>query len=157
MPLRALLIFPILVLCLSCASKQVPSSSSARTAASGQPLHNYYDFEDVLVPKGMEIEPDESVFFETPQFKAGVLVFSGRVDPVSLFDFFVINMPKDNWSLRSYFKYTKNILVFEKPQKDCIISIVEHTTTTSLQVWVIPRSGQEEPMSGPAPAAPLTF
>ena len=118
------------------------TGSAVQTAPPGQSPDSYYDFEDILLPKEMKLVPSSSLLFETPQIKAGVICFEGRVDPVSLFDFFVENMPKDNWQLRSYFKYGRYILVFEKPDKDCIININEKTLTTSLELWVTPRLTQ---------------
>ena len=104
-----------------------------------KPTNFYYDFDDVLVPKEMELNAKESLMFETPHVKAGLLSFSGRVEPVSLFNFFRANMPKDGWQMRSYFKYGRYIIVFEKPEKDCILSITEGHLKTSLEIWITPR------------------
>jgi hypothetical protein len=102
----------------------------------------YYDFADILVPREMKLDPDSSLLFETTNLKAGRICFKGWVDPVSLFDFFMENMPKDNWKLRSYFKYGVYLLVFEKPDRDCIVSIHKGTLSTRLEVWVTPRMSQ---------------
>jgi hypothetical protein len=111
----------------------------------------YHDFEDVLIPKGMKLVSKDSILFETPRVKTGVLVYQGRVDPVSLFDFFMVNMPKDNWSIRSYFKYNRYLLVFEKPDKDCIITIVDDRWNTTLEISVAPRlQSAGQMMPGPA-------
>ena len=147
--MRALILisFSFLLLLTSCAPtvnssrKLIPSGSDLQAQdipVRGAP-DSYYDFEDILVPKEMKLVTSSSLLFETPQLKAGVIFFEGRVDPVSLFDFFVNNMPKDNWQLRSYFKYGRYMLVFEKPDKDCIISINEKALTTELEMWVTPR------------------
>jgi len=142
-----LILFSFLFLLTSCAPtvnssrKSIPSGSDLQAQdipVRGAP-DSYYDFEDILVPKEMKLVTSSSLLFETPQLKAGVIFFEGRVDPVSLFDFFVNNMPKDNWQLRSYFKYGRYMLVFEKPDKDCIISINEKALTTELEMWVTPR------------------
>jgi hypothetical protein len=120
----------------------------------------YHDFEDVLIPADMKLLPKESILFETPRVKTGVLVYEGRVDAVSLFNFFMGNMPKDNWTVRSYFKYNRYLIVFEKPEKDCIVTIVDRPMSTLLEISVAPRltsSGQI--MSGsvaPAPGYPVS-
>jgi hypothetical protein len=44
------------------------------------------------------------LLIETGKRKAGRICFEGRMDPLELFDFFTLNMPKDRWALRSYFK-----------------------------------------------------
>jgi len=140
----------LMLFAASCAQtfKSTPGSkpSASVTKAQGLPSKgtpdSYYDFDDILVPKEMELVPKSSLLFETPELKAGVIFFEGRVDPVSLFDFFMTNMPKDNWQLRSYFKYGRYIIVFEKPDKDCIISIDEKTLTTELEMWITPRTAK---------------
>ena len=104
-----------------------------------QPTESYYDFDDVPVPSQIELQPKQSIIFETPNIKAGVIVFTGRVDPLSLFNYFVVALKNEGWHLRSYFKYQRYIMVFEKPTKDCIIRIIEDGYNTSLQVWVTPR------------------
>ncbi|WP_456325287.1 hypothetical protein [Desulfonauticus submarinus] len=102
-------------------------------------LQAYYDFDDIPVPKEMKLVPKKSILFESAALKAGVVTFEGMVDPVSLFDYYVNSMPQENWSLRSYFKYGQYILVFEKPDKDCIIHIKDKPFNTEMQIWVTPR------------------
>ncbi len=108
--------------------------------------NSYYDFDDILIPKEMELQSNESIIFETPSLKAGALMFEGDVEAVSLFDFFIHHMTEDNWSLRSYFKYGRYLLVFEKQEKDCVIRIQDERFKTLLYVWVTPRidSGQQK-------------
>jgi hypothetical protein len=133
---------------VSCAQtfKSTPESKPPASDIKAQGLpsqgspDSYYDFDDILIPKEMKLVPKLSLLFETPELKAGVIFFEGRVDPVSLFNFFMTNMPKDNWQLRSYFKYGRYIMVFEKADKDCIVSINEKTLTTELEMWITPRT-----------------
>lgn len=127
----------------ACSSKQPgPTNDMASQAASPQePTSHYYDFDDILVPNEMELDPQKSFVFEGPQVKAGVLVFKGRVDSVSLTNFFVNNMIKDGWRLGSSFKYRRTILVFNKPDKDCIINIIDDRFSTFLEIWIAPREG----------------
>jgi hypothetical protein len=113
----------------------------------------YHDFEDVLIPSEMKLLSKDSILFETPQVKTGVLVYEGRVDAVSLFNFFMGNMPKDNWTVRSYFKYNRYLLVFEKPEKDCIITIVDRPMSTLLEISVAPRLMGSGQMSSTSPAS----
>jgi hypothetical protein len=124
-------------------------SAEMQAAGAQQPeqqqTSQYYDFKDILIPQEMSLKPDQSIIFHTPGVKAGVLFFEGRVEPVSLFNFFANNMPKDNWTLRSFFKYGRYMMVFEKPDRDCVLAIKDKRFNTLLQVWVTPRvkaSGQ---------------
>lgn len=123
-------------------AKSTPPEPTDRDqdALAQEPANFYYDFNDIPIPKEMRLVPNSSFMFETVDIKAGVIFFEGRVEPVPLFDFFINSMPKENWQLRSYFKYGRYIIVFEKPDKDCIISINRKTLTTQLEVWVTPRS-----------------
>jgi len=147
MRFRTFISLSLCFLLASCAptinSREKSALSETNLEAENVPTRgapdSYYDFDDILVPKEMKLVPNSSLLFETPQLKAGVIFFEGRVDPVSLFDFFTNTMPKDNWSLRSYFKYGRYILVFEKSDKDCIISINEKALKTELEMWVTPR------------------
>ena len=63
------------------------------------------------------------------------------MEPISLFNFFQTNMPKDGWQLRSYIKYGRYLMVWEKTDRDCVISIDETSLNTTLEVWVTPRIG----------------
>lgn len=116
-----------------------PESSPAKDETAEMRPSNYYDFSDILIPQEMKLDADASLLFETTNLKAGRICFKGWVDPVSLFSFFKENMPRDQWNLRSYFKYGVYMLVFEKPDRDCIISIHKRTMSTWLEVWVTPR------------------
>lgn len=146
MKLMQLVLASLLVLSLgACATsgnkntQKTTSDNAYLIERAKEPVNFYYDFDDVLVPKEMKLNPKESLLFETPHVKAGLVKFSGRVEPVSLFNFFRTNMPKDGWQMRSYFKYGRYIIVFEKPEKDCIISITEGTLNTALEIWITPR------------------
>lgn len=128
----------------ACASKQAGPSDDQSMHSVPQTHHaesvsHYHDFNDVLIPREMELQPKLSFVFEGPSVKAGVLVFKGRVDPVSLTNFFINNMTKDGWQLSSSFKYRRTILVFTKPDRDCIINIIDDRFTTSMEIWIAPK------------------
>lgn len=86
----------------------------------------YYYFEDVRVPQELNYKQKRSFVYETPRFKAGVLYFTKwRLDTDSLIDFFIHSMEKDNWKLINSYKGKESILNFSKPEKSCMIKIVE--------------------------------
>jgi hypothetical protein len=88
-----------------------------------------YYLDDVRVPSELNYKPDESMVYETPKFKAGVLRFSKwRLDVQSMIDFFTYNMPKDNWTFLNSFKGEETQLSFSKPDKTCTIRITETWT-----------------------------
>ena len=137
-----------------CATSQKKQGSDVQAPPSPSPeeaRNLYFDFDDIPIPSEMELDSNESILFQSPELKAGVVVFKGRVEAISLFDFFLNNMPQENWHLRSFFKYGRYIMVFEKPDKDCIIQIKDDTFKTGLQIWVTPRfPAQGDKMQGPA-------
>jgi len=129
-----------MLLMSACSTKQFGSPDDPpRQTASASP---YYNFEDILVPREMELQPKHSFVFGGPQAKVGMLSFKGRVDSVSLANFFVNNMPKDGWQLSSSFRSRRTILVFTKPDRDCIINIIDNRFSTSLEIWVAPKGAR---------------
>jgi len=98
----------------------------------------YYDFKDVPVPKELDMKKEKSFVFQTTGFTTGVLAFSGNVESDSLIRFFNIKMPEDGWRLLSSFKSPKNILLFQKENRFCVIIIVSKTFTTNVDILVTP-------------------
>jgi len=103
----------------------------------------YYDFQDVPVPKELEIKKEKSFVFQTTESTTGLLSFSGNVESNSLINFFSNKMPEDGWRFLSSFKSPKNILFFQKENRFCIITIISKTFTTDLEILITPsfRSG----------------
>ena len=116
-------------------------SGNADTSYEAESASFYYDFDDILVPREMELDIDESFILETPNVKSGLMVFNGMVEIRSLTDYFINNMAKDGWSLRSAFRSNRTILVFEKTSRYCIINITNERYNTLLEIWVSPSSG----------------
>jgi len=104
----------------------------------------YYDFDDVLVPLELKVDKAKSFVYHAPDFKAGILSLSGRVEIDSVIRFFENNMAKDNWRLLSAFKSPRTIMFFNKPNRSCIINITERQFKTEVEIWVAPTVGQEE-------------
>lgn len=111
-----------------------------RSIPEGESIGKYYHFEDVRVPKELNYQQKKSFIYETPRFKAGVLVFTKwRLDVDSLIDFFHYHMERDNWKLVNSFKGKESILNFSKPDKTCTIKITEKWQgTTEVEIRVGP-------------------
>src|SRR3972149_4471874 len=99
-----------------------------------------YYLDDVRVPSELNYKPNRSFVYETPRFKAGVLVFTKwRLDVSSLIDFFTYNMEKDNWKLVNSFRGKESFLNFTKPDKTCTVKMVENWVgTTVVEIRVGP-------------------
>ncbi|MBP1698465.1 MAG: putative lipoprotein [Deltaproteobacteria bacterium] len=114
---------------------QPVTAATGETKGEGVVMGRYY-LDDVRIPDELNYKPDESMVYETPKFKAGVLRFSKwRLDVQSLIDFFNYNMVKDNWTFVNMFKGKETQLTFTKPDKTCNIRITE-TWTGMTQVMI---------------------
>lgn len=146
--IRLLLAFLLLFTASCAALKQQGGNDPADpTVTPAGPANYYYDFDDILVPRDMKLVPRSSFVVETPGVKAGMLVFKGRIDPVSLTSFFTNNMLKDGWQLSSSFRYQRTIMVFTKPDRDCIINILDGRFSTEMEIWIAPKATTPAPAS----------
>lgn len=102
------------------------------------PPPRYYDFPDVLVPPELELDTKGSVVYETGGAKAGVLLFSGRVEVDSLVDFFRKSMQRDGWNLISSVRFNRILLNFTKADKACQILVWEKPLTTEVEIHMLP-------------------
>jgi hypothetical protein len=66
------------------------------------------------------------------------MVFKGRVEPNSLVDYFQSALVREKWQLKSGFRYNRSVLIFEKPQKTCVIIVYSRWFYTYLEVYVAP-------------------
>ncbi len=118
--------------CSATAAEQQPGQPVTGPAPEGQAqgteIGRVY-LDDVRVPSELEYDADDSILYETPKFKAGVLRFSKwRLDVQSVIDFFMMNMPKEKWTFVNAFKGKEAYLSFSKPDKTCLVRITESWT-----------------------------
>lgn len=127
-----------------------PSTRSADISETGEitqdmePVPIYYDFEDILVPSELKVDTKRTFVHHAPEFKAGVLVLTGRVEMNSLVRFFEHNMAQDNWRLVTAFRSPRTMMLFNKPNRNCIVSITEKQFNTEVEIWVAPTRDLEE-------------
>ena len=107
--------------------------------AGNKPLAVYHDFEDVLVPEELTIIKDRTVIVSTPGFRSGILSLKGRVESNSLYNFFSMNMEKDNWEVISRIKAPETtLMVFQKATRCAVISIREEQIYTYVEIGIAP-------------------
>lgn len=104
----------------------------------------YYDFGDVLIPRELKIDKKLSFIYRTAGLTSGVLTLEGRVDVNSLIAFFEVNMAKDNWQEVVEFKSPRNLLLFKKENRWCVIKIEEKEWKAYVEIWVAPTMGEME-------------
>ncbi len=139
--LRAILIIvTVMVTCTlisGCAStSKDPQQSQASPQNDKMPV--YYDFGDVLVPSELKLIKKESFVYLSSGVTSGVLSLKGRVDVNSMVIFFENNMAKDNWRMLGSFRSPKTIMLFQKENRWCIISIKDETFNAYVEIWVAP-------------------
>jgi hypothetical protein len=115
--------------------------ASGTGASKSQVSPRFYDFADIPVPQELSLVPKMSHVFQSGPLKAGLLVLKGRVDPSSVVNFFTVAMNRENWKLKGSSRYRKPILIFEKPEKTCVISVYEKRWHTFVEIYVVPTSG----------------
>jgi hypothetical protein len=104
-------------------SGQPAGTLAGEPRAEAEGMGKYY-FDDVRIPSELNYRPNKSFVYETPKFKAGVMIFTKwRLDVPSLIDYFTYNMEKDNWKTVNSFRGKESFLNFSKPDKTCTIRI----------------------------------
>ncbi|MEJ5347139.1 MAG: hypothetical protein WHS46_00430 [Desulfosoma sp.] len=143
-------------------SSPTPGSTPATTASAPTVTPSYYDFPDIPIPSELSLVTKESTVFQGGGVKGGMLTLKGRVEPGSVVNFFMVAMARENWKHRGDVRYRKSVLLFEKPDRFCIINIRESTYNTYVEVYVVPtmaehRSGTMKPTSDASPAETSTI
>ena len=127
--------------CATTPKEPAPVKASEEKALQAKvrgPAVKFYDFDDIPIPEELTLQKDKSFVYETPGLKAGVLIFSGNVEATSLLQFFKDTMVKNHWRLLNSFKYKGYMLNFIKDDRSCMISILDGTFSTTVEIWVGP-------------------
>ena len=123
--------------CSSLSKKNKKATAPTSSTSTAVPA-KYYDFGDVLVPKELKVDKKSSFIYQAGGFSAGVLVLKGRIETSSLISFFETNMANDNWKIISSFKSEQTLLLFQKAQRWCVITITDGSYNTNVKIWVAP-------------------
>jgi hypothetical protein len=83
-----------------------------------------YRFEDIPIPRSLEIKKEESFIYESEAMKTGILVYAGKAKVGELARFFKENMGTHGWTLVSNFERSDALLTFNKPGWGCVITIL---------------------------------
>ena len=104
-------------------------------------LNYYYDeFADVAIPREMTPEKKETfITFSADGVKLGTQIVSGRVEMASLVNAMQGHMARDGWSLRSVFRSTRSVMIFERADRICSIYIADGVIDTTMLIFVSPK------------------
>jgi len=127
----------------SCSSMNTTSGSTGGSSASKTSSPTLYrDFDDILLPSEMKIDPKRTYIVEGSGLTNGILTVKGWVDRDSLIHFFKGSMGRDKWqevaSFKSPTEDTSSILVFQKTGRTAVISIKEGWIYTYAEIAVAP-------------------
>lgn len=119
--------------CLSMQNKT--ATTSVQKSSKSEPYFPT-SFGDLEVPGELKLDRKNTLFINTSSFNGGIINLSGRVETGSLTDFFVHSMQKNGWKINGEVRYENVLLAFNKPNKNCMITIYGGDFGTSTQVFV---------------------
>jgi hypothetical protein len=94
--------------------------------ASSPPRAQRSEFEDIPVPKGLELDWSKSTILESPTVKAARLFYQGRIDPASLATAFRTTLEANGWRYLSSTTAQKGTLqVYDKAGSSLQVLIYE--------------------------------
>lgn len=140
-------LFFVLNGCSALKTRKTGTTPRVETKKNKEDAPLYYDFGDVLIPRELEVDKKSSYIVQSPGFLTGILSLKGNVERNSLIAFFENNMAKDNWRQISLFKSprTSTIMLFQKENRWCVISIDEKDYNTYVEIGVAPAMNEPEP------------
>jgi hypothetical protein len=118
-----------------------PSAPPASPAPASAPKAKFFEFSDIPIPPEINVQSNNSYVFQSGQIKMGFLTLRGRVDSNSLVSYFVGALPREGWRLKGQFRCSRSLLIFDKPDKVCVILMREETYFTYVEIYVSPVVG----------------
>lgn len=116
----------------------------------------YAEFSDIPVPRDMSADNSSTEISDHMGQKIGYMRFTGSIEIFSLQDAMAYNMHKQSWSPLSIFKSKNGVMVFEKGERICIITVTDSFPSNAMRIWVTPKMhGFVVPPSMPVSPAPV--
>lgn len=136
--LLAIIILSSFAACTTTGTTSSTDTTSQASANEYQEPDSYYDFDDILIPKEISYDEDTSYKLDNAKFRAAIMKFKGRVEVLELVQYFVNNMAKDNWTLISNNKASKDhVLSFEKFNKSCVIHVEDSFGSATTTIFAV--------------------
>ncbi len=115
-----------------------PAPGPSPSPAPPGPRPQILDFPDVPIPAELDIRSKSSNVFQSGSIKMGFITLRGRVESNSVLNFFTSALPREGWRLKGQFRYNRSLLIFDKPDKTCVILITDETIYTYVEIYVAP-------------------
>ena len=110
----------------------------AKPETAQKRLPDVREFDDVLIPREMDIDKDSSAIYRREGMSAGLLRLSGRIEMSSLMRYFQNNMANEGWRPISQFRSPHSLMLFQKGNRMAVIAIEDAEFQTFADVWVVP-------------------
>jgi hypothetical protein len=110
----------------------------AKPESTQKRLPDVREFEDVLIPREMDIDKASSAIYRREGMSAGLLRLAGRVETTSLMRYFQNNMANEGWRPISQFRSPHSLMLFQKDNRMAVIAIEDGDIETFADVWVVP-------------------
>ena len=111
----------------------------------------YAEFTDVPIPSAMEQHNGASQVTKAANGSVnGYLEFSGSVSWDSLVNACASNLTRDGWSVNGLFRGEHSVIVADKMDRSCVITIDDGFPSTTMNVWVTDKiNGFIAPLAAP--------
>ncbi|MBI1976712.1 MAG: hypothetical protein HYS56_04300 [Candidatus Omnitrophica bacterium] len=139
----------LVVLSLGCASTTSGTRADGPVKELG--VASALKFDDVPIPVGFRILPDQSFSFQNELTRVGILRYAGRANAQRVIQFYKDQMPMYNWQFVNMIEYDRSLINFEKADQVCTITIEGGVTKTGLVIAVAPKGSQFHNSSSAAP------
>ena len=123
---------------LMVASCSMFDKGPAKPETAPKRLPDVREFDDVLIPREMDIDKDSSAIYRREGMSAGLLRLSGRIEMSSLMRYFQNNMANEGWRPVSQFRSPHSLMLFQKGNRMAVIAIEDAEFQTFADVWVVP-------------------
>lgn len=122
---RFLIVFLFLLLCGCLPGTQIePSFRGNSTTATGafQPPPSFAQFKEFPIPEQATMDLKRTLLFGSEPI-IGRLVFSAPYSQTSVFDFYMLEMPKFGWREITMIRSQNSVLTFEKENRIATIQL----------------------------------
>lgn len=154
--MRKILLFSMLLLSIVLGGCFNSNNNSSDDAIASGATYYFDEFQDVPVPNEMKArKKDGFITYSSTGTKLGTQCFSGRVEMASLVTAMYGHMQREGWILRSVFRSSRSIMIFEKPDTICSIYVDEGIFETCMLMFVSPKL-QEGALQYSVPASTST-
>lgn len=97
-------------------------------------------FNDIPIPSGFKLVPENSYSFESSGVRVGVLRYNGKANPDQVVNFYKEQMPLYNWNLLNIVEYGKRLMNFDRENETCIIDLSGKGNKVIVTVSLGPKS-----------------